>query len=440
MQCIRTLSHLYSQCVRHRSLIKASRRPVPLGDLRNWQLSDNGALEHDSGRFFRIIGTSVASEEVTTGPHEYPMIDQPEIGMLCLFLTELHSELYGLVAFKFEPGTPDGVEVAPSFQATKSNYERAHGGNAVPGQNIAFSDQYLTIADAIQREQEAWFLGKVNRNRVILLPSDVAASLDNLIPSSYWVPLRVLFQGLLVDNLLNMDLRSILSMIAVDNTLGRVLNPRQIHLTADSIRSGLGKPLSTKPRSLLKLPGWTYRSTLSGSGSSSATVIGRRIQVKTREVTEWDQPFLSPGSKAQCTLVARKDETGQSWEIALAPRRRIGSTRGSTLEATIQRHHQKQTNGDSLTEYYLREMLKRADKVVSVNHAEEGGRFYHAQTNYQVILMDRSKLPTAPNEWQWIHLDVADALIADGDCVSVEARTCIAMLTATVTSIGSDDK
>lgn len=440
MQCIRTLSHLYSQCARHRSSIKASRRPIPLSNLRNWQLSANGALEHSSGRFFRIIGANVASEEVTTGPHEYPMIDQPEVGMLCLFLTEIHSELYGLVAFKFEPGTPDGVEVAPSFQATKSNYERAHGGNAVPGQNIAFSGQYLTIADAIQREQEAWFLGKVNRNRVILLPPDDATSLDSLIPNSYWVPLRVLFQGLLVDNLLNMDLRSILSMIAVDNTLGRVLSPRAIHSTADSIRSGLGKPLSTRSRSLLKLPGWTYRSVLSSSDSSSGTIIGRRVQVTTREVTEWDQPFLSPGSKAQCTLVARKDETGQSWEIALAPRRRIGSTRGSTLEATIQRHHQEQVSGDSLAEDCLRELLKKADKVVSVNHAEEGGRFYHAQTNYQIILINRLKLPAIPNEWQWIHLDIADALIADGDCVSVEARTCIAMLTAAVTSIGRDDK
>lgn len=440
MRCIKTLGHLHSQCARHRAVTNASGLPTALGDLHKWRLSADGALEHESGRFFRVIGANTAPEYLTAGPHEHPMLDQPEIGMLCLFLTEINNEPYGLIAFKFEPGTPEGIEVAPSFQATKSNYEGAHGGSAVPGQEIAFSDRHPTLADAVQREQEAWFLGKVNRNRVIMIPTDDAEPLNRLIPDSYWVPLRILLQGLLVDNLLNMDLRSILSMIAVDNTLGPVLTSQQIRSTAESIRSRLGKPLSTQSRSLLELPGWTYNSSLVGPSSNSATIVGRRVRVETREVAEWDQPFLSPGSKAQCTLAARRDETGRSWEIALIPRRRLGSTRGSTLEATIQRHHRTHGDGEHLSEDRLHELVSAADKVVSAEHAEEGGRFYHAQTQYQVVLLGRTELRATTERWQWTHLDVANALIADGDCLSVEARTCIAMLTAAIAPTGGDHK
>lgn len=440
MRCIKTLDELQARCMRQRAVTRASGLPTDLSSLRKWHLSAAGALEHESGRFFRVVGANADPGFLTAGPHEHPMLDQPEIGMLCLFLTKIDEEPHGLIAFKFEPGTPEGIEVAPSFQATRSNYEGAHGGRSVPGQDIAFSDRNTVLSDAVQREQEAWFLGKVNRNRVIMLPSNNAESVNQIIPDSHWVPLKVLFKGLLVDNLLNMDLRSILSTLAVENTLGRVLPPQRVRLLSESIRSGLGEPVSAQPRSLLELSGWAFDSSLECPCPNSASIIGRRICVATREVAEWDQPFLSPGWKSQCTLFARRDETEQSWEVALAPRRRLGSTRGSTLEATIQNHHPAHDGREELPEARLHELIRAADKVVTAEHAEEGGRFYHAQTQYQVVLLDRTESRTAADWWQWIHLDVADALIAKGDCLSVEARTCIAMLTAATTPSGGDDQ
>lgn len=440
MRRITTLNELQVQCNLQRSATSAFSLPISLSSLRKWRLSACGALEHESGRFFRVVGATTAPQLLTTGPHTHPMLDQPEIGMLCLFLTEIEAETHGLITFKFEPGTPKGIEVAPSFQATKSNYERAHGGKAVPGQDIAFSDRNTVLADALQREQEAWFLGKVNRNRVLMLPSDSAESVNKLIPNSYWVPLTILIKALLIDNLLNMDLRSILSTIVVNNTLGHFLHSRQIQSSAAYIRSYLGSPIPIRQCSLLELPGWKFESSLASPHIGSTSVVGRRISVTTREVAEWDQPLLTPGSKGKCILFARKDKTDQSWEIALTPRRRLGSTRGFTLEPTIQKHCCSHESRKQLSEESIDDLISQARHVVAAEHAEEGGRFYHAQTEYQIVFLEDIKPRSVFEHWQWMHLDVADALIAEGDCLSIEARTSIAMLASAAKSLDGEEE
>ncbi|CAM3054114.1 NDP-hexose 2,3-dehydratase family protein [Propionibacterium acidifaciens] len=440
MKFIKTISELKTICNHQREIIPTSTTLIDLRQLRKWHLSAKGAIEHETGRFFQIMGAEAMTSPVTTGPRRHPMVYQPEIGMLCLFLTRTDDELHGLIVFKYEPGTPQGIEVAPSFQATKSNYERVHGGYVVPGHAIVFSNQMPIIADALQREQEAWFLGKVNRNRVITVSTHLAEKINYEIPNSFWVPLHTLIAGLLIDNLINMDLRSILSMVAIENTIGCFHAPERARLSADAIRSRLGDPVIIRQRSLLDLPGWTLNSSLESYHCPSARIIGRRIHMATREVPEWDQPFLSPSAVACCTLIARRDESGRSWEVALVPRCRLGSTRGWTLEATIQNHYDPPEGVHGSSEEYLGGLKSAGQHVVTVQHAEEGGRFYHAQTRYRLIFVERNHHTFVPGHWHWIHLDVVHELIARGDCVSVEARTCIAMLAAFILSQESNYK
>ena len=58
----------------------------------------------------------------------FPIISQPEIGILGFLTAVFDDTLHFLVQLKKEPGNPNGVQLSPTVQATKSNYSQVHGG------------------------------------------------------------------------------------------------------------------------------------------------------------------------------------------------------------------------------------------------------------------------------------------------------------------------
>ncbi|GAA3193878.1 MULTISPECIES: NDP-hexose 2,3-dehydratase family protein [Streptomyces] len=423
-QVMGTIRELRSECLRRRRSLIARVLPVPLADLRSWSMTEDGALAHETGRFFRVIGARDLSDP--NQPLEQPLIEQREVGMLCLFVAQFDGEFHGLITFKFEPGTPDGIEVAPTVQATRSNYEAAHGGKRVPAAEIALSEEVCTLADGVQREQESWFLGKVNRNRIILLDVKEAVDIARTVPGSRWVPIPVLLAAALESRLLNMDLRSVLSMwpleaIASPNALGSARSgPRQ-----DGRQPG---PTGSKPERvpLDQLSHWQMAESIEHRQRRFFSVVGCRVEGQGREVASWDQPLLAPAGMGQCTLLIRPGLDGP--ELLVAERLRIGSVRGPSLEARFQRGD----IADHATESRRRSMiaessgLLRCREVHSAVHTEEGGRFRGAIATYQLGL-----LTDADGEQpggRWMALKEVEALDQRGDRLSVELRTCLTMI------------
>ena len=352
--------------------------------------------------------------------------------MLCLFVTHFEGQFHGLITFKFEPGTPDGIEVAPTVQATRSNYEAAHGGNRVPAVEIALSEDVCTIADAVQREQESWFLGKINRNRIVLLDKQEAADIARTVPESHWVPIPVLLESAWRDRLLNMDLRSVLSMWPLEATASPV-DPGPV-----TSRPQPEGPDPQAPGShpalvpLGSLSQWRTANSIEHVQRQFFSVVGCRVEGQGREVASWDQPLLAPVGMGQCTLLIRPGPQGA--ELLVSERVRIGSVRGPSLEARFQRGD----IADHATESRRRSMLEessglaRCRDIRSVVHAEEGGRFRGALATYQLGLLpdDVDEQPAG----QWITLKELEALGQRGDRLSVELRTCLTMTKGLITS------
>src|SRR4051812_20012876 len=132
--------------------------PIPFGRLRNWSFDpDGGNLRHDTGKFFSVAGLRVEIDEGPVRHWSQPILLQPEIGLLGIAVREIDGVLHLLMQAKAEPGNPNGVQLSPTVQATKSNYTGVHRGRGVP-----YIEQFIAvepgrvIADVLQSEHGAW--------------------------------------------------------------------------------------------------------------------------------------------------------------------------------------------------------------------------------------------------------------------------------------------
>src|SRR5665647_614811 len=97
--------------------------------LKNWNTdNDFYSLNHDSGKFFSIIGINVDTNYGEIESWDQPIINQPEIGYLGFITKEFNGILYFLMQAKIEPGNVNNVQLSPTLQATKSNYSQVHHG------------------------------------------------------------------------------------------------------------------------------------------------------------------------------------------------------------------------------------------------------------------------------------------------------------------------
>ena len=108
----------------HKLIVKI----VNLDKLKKWKISKS-EIYHESKKFFKIIGLKVNSNFYKENWNQ-PIIVQNEVGILGI-IKNLKTKKYLLQA-KVEPGNINKMQLAPTVQATKSNYKQVHGGSKVP--------------------------------------------------------------------------------------------------------------------------------------------------------------------------------------------------------------------------------------------------------------------------------------------------------------------
>ena len=110
---------------------------------------------------------------------------------------------------KIEPGNINYVQLSPTLQATKSNYSQVHEGN-VPAYLNYFREakKEQVLLDQLQSEQGARFLKKRNRNILIKVDEEIEV-LENFM----WLTLAQIKELMKIDNIVNMDTRTVISGI-----------------------------------------------------------------------------------------------------------------------------------------------------------------------------------------------------------------------------------
>ena len=206
-------------------MVDVSVNKITFSELKGWSfIDDQSKLVHQSGGFFSIDGIAINTNWGTVPHWEQPIINQPEIGYLGFITKEFNGILYFLVQAKIEPGNVNNVQLSPTLQATKSNYTQKH-----KGKSPLYLDYFLNatsrqiLLDQLQSEQGARFLKKRNRNIIIKIEEEIELH-DNFI----WLTLGQIKNLMSLDNLVNMDTRTVISGISyIDYDQSELMSTKQ---------------------------------------------------------------------------------------------------------------------------------------------------------------------------------------------------------------------
>ncbi|WP_320065574.1 NDP-hexose 2,3-dehydratase family protein [Micromonospora sp. RTGN7] len=408
-------------------------RRIPFHALDAWSFAPGtGDLVHRSGRFFTMTGLHVTelAEPYGDGPardwHQ-PIIEQPEVGILGILAKEFNGVLHFLMQAKMEPGNPNLVQLSPTVQATRSNYTRAHQGSAVRYiEHFVAPAPERVIVDVLQSEHGAWFLHKSNRNMVVEATGEVA-----LLPDYRWLTLRQIHDLLRLDNVVNMDARTVLSCLPDAETDQAALMP-DVELLSWFTGERTRHQVRARRTGLGDLPGWRRDPyAIRHEQGRYFSVVAVAVHAANREVAGWTQPLIepvAPGIAAFYTrafagvrhvLVHARAEGGFLDTVELAP----------TVQGTPVNYAHLDPADRPL---FLGHAATVADSAIryQVTHSEEGGRFLNAESRY--LIVDADGLPEVPVEppdgYAWVTPGQLAALSRHGHYLNVQARTLLACL------------
>jgi oxidase EvaA len=404
--------------------------PIPFAKLRNWSFAEGtGALVHDSGRFFSVAGLRVEVDEGPVRQWSQPIILQPEIGLLGIAVREIDGVLHLLMQAKAEPGNPNGVQLSPTVQATKSNYTGVHRGRGVPYvEHFIDAEPHRVVADVLQSEHGAWFYRKRNRNMVVEVGPEVEAGEDFC-----WLTLGQVQEQLGLDHRVNMDARTVLSCLP-----GLEPDDGSLHTNTEILSwitaNQAVHDVHTNVIGLRGLPGWRQSGwTISHETGLFFSVKAVEVVASSREVTGWTQPLIEPHGVGVVALLVKwfdgvphallraRIEPGYIDAIELA----------ATVQGTPENH--AQLPGPLRERLFDIERRRHTDRVLyDTELSEEGGRFYHSRTRYMIIAAGDDVTAEEPPGFRWLSLHQISWLLQHRHYINVQARTMIAALRACV--------
>ena len=423
---------------------------IGIKHLKKWSYTGN-SIQHESGRFFAIIGLSA---EIGSTKWNQPIILQEEIGILGLICSHVEGVLKFLIKLKIEPGNLGLIQLSPTVQATKSNYEGVHGGNfcELIDNFINPPTNSLFLIDNLLSEQNSRFYKKKNRNILMYIDSFTAPNNNEY----HWMTLGQIKQICSENNIVNMDLRSIVSGINcfynghsyskyIFSEIARK-SPQDIyvdslsHFNIANIKdhqNWYNKTIAktkneTKIIRLDSVDNWDYDGfTVSHKMNKHFSVIGCSVRISNREVSSWDQPLIESKSLGIIALMIKKKQS--TLELLIQLKTEVGCSNKSELSPTIQttNSHKKSQDDKLIYDYY-----KQNQNLVSfsVLQSEEGGRFYHEQNNYSILIGKEKnyfaleQVISASICYRWMELGDVIYLINNSDIVSQQLRSVVAMI------------
>lgn len=183
---------------------------MPLSQVEDWSFNDY-ALRHAAGKYFEVIATEVTISNREVKSWMQPLIKPIHSGLTAFIVKRINGIYHFLVQGKVELGNFDVVEMAPTVQCITDSYE---GSNTQPFVDYvlhAQTDQILI--DTMQSEEGGRFYQEQNRNIIIEAGEDFSVE---AIPENYiWVTYEQLLFFLRFNNFLNIQARSLISMIGL---------------------------------------------------------------------------------------------------------------------------------------------------------------------------------------------------------------------------------
>ncbi len=424
-------------------------KEISFSVMENWEFEEEtGNLVHSSRKFFSIEGIQIKTNWGNVKEWTQPIINQPEIGFLGIVTKKIDGILYFLMQAKIEPGNINAVQISPTLQATKSNYTQVHKGN--PPLYLEYfldkRDDVEVLLDQLQSEQGARFLRKRNRNIIIEVSSDIEVKEDFC-----WLTLGQIKELLKLDNIINMDTRTVISGIPYGDT--SVLSELKENIktgtfeydlllseldTTHAVNSVEGiiswitrlkafAELEVNKIPLKDLKEWTkdeFR--IHHVQNKYFSVIGVRAEIGNREVASWTQPLVKSAQEGIIAfiikkingvyhfLVQAKMESGNFDIIELAP----------TVQCLTGNYRKGQNEYEvDFIEYVLEPEKNNAIVRYSAFQSEEGGRFFEEQNKNMIIEVSDEFSLELPDKYNWMTLNQIKTFIKFNNYLNIQSRS-----------------
>jgi oxidase EvaA len=405
-------------------------RVVDLDQLEGWRIDpDSGNIRHHTGRFFSVEGVRVATDHRVVESWSQPIIIQPEIGILGILVKRFDGVPHYLMQAKMEPGNVNLLQLSPTVQATRSNYTGIHRGRTVPYLDYFVSPRPgRVLFDALQSEQGAWFLAKRNRNLVVEVDEDVP-----LLPEFHWLSMDEIQRLLRVDNLVNMDARTVLSGVPRPAGEGDPDNGAR-HTTAELLswftEAKARYSLRQQVVRLSAVENWVRSGgRIHHEQGHYFDVIGVDVVADSREVDGWQQPMLAPTSQGVIGFLAKRIDG--VLHVLVQARTEAGTLDVVEMAATV---NCCPANHEHLPPEqrprFLDEILSAPPErlLLDVVLSEEGGRFYAAQNRYRVVEVDDGFPVDVPEDFVWMTIPQLAGLVRFGNHVAVCVRSLLSCI------------
>lgn len=194
--------------------IKTISKIIDLNKCDGWFFDKNSNLHHESGQFFKVKGVKTkgaSGREIRSWTQ--PILTQKHGGVLAFISRQ--TKKFGtqfLIDAKIEPGDNSIIKISPSFQATQSNMNRAHGGKRPNFYDIVIEQKGAElIYYTIHNEEGARFWKKSNWNVIVKIKNPYDKRIKG---SNYmWASLKQIKKLALKNSIVNPFVKTILFML-----------------------------------------------------------------------------------------------------------------------------------------------------------------------------------------------------------------------------------
>ncbi len=366
-----------------------------LNNLNNWFFNKK-YIYHKSKKFFKIVGIEVKSNLIVKN-WDQPIIVQNELGILGI-IKDKKTEKYLLQA-KVEPGNKNKLQLSPTVQATKSNYERVHRGKKIPFLNIFIKNKKNFIS---QSEQGYRYLFKFNNNSLIEIDKKI-----KILKNFYWFSKENLKKLIKRKSILNMDTISVFSSFILKNKTDSPLNKmKEINRWIKKKDKIYNLRIKIKP--LADLKNWKVNhSKIVHKFKKHFSVIGININANKREVKEWDQPIIEGKKTAFVGYLLKEFKKTNHY---LCRYNKKPGLRKSTLSCSVNTSDLKNYKTSQNLMNFQKNILKdfflnkrKKFKIIYDNIlSDEGGRFLNCEIRYSALKLNQNTKINIPKNYIWI--------------------------------------
>lgn len=341
---------------------------IKIEDQQAWKIQD-GALSHSSKGFFQVLG--LKNKQVPS--EEKLMLYQPQSALTGLVIRYFEGGIFVLLQARVEPGNTGVIQYGPTIQSTPANYLKLHGGKATAYVHLftQYSSECQLLTHSMQHDLGSKYFQK-SKTHHYLLAKDWIETEENMI----WASMNAIFGMMEEDNLLNADLRSLLSVMDWE----MYFNPSGF--------SSLSQPTSpiqiTPPNQdfqlvpLNDLTQWEITSDgIIPVDHQPTSVHLYHFSCTNREVSAWSQPLFEVNSNGIIQLFFKKVQNEIEFLVTVG--REVGiSTPFAFYPSRMSLPEENNAPLSSTQGLVMRELLQ----------CDEGGRFYQNDNSYQLILVD----------------------------------------------------